>query len=282
MKNLIYQFWNTQHQHGIRKNLPGVKASWKSIKTYADRIGAVHLAEENPPLLHNLPAALYYGAFNPIFREEFHEYDNVLFVDSDVFAVDGLEENIFEGFDADIGVCFASLLPKLRANTKVGKINKQQEELWTKSVEEKWNIKIPRTKEGYPKVCNSGVVLYSNAGMKTAKDTFLPFKEYINYMLSIKELGEFYIGDENYLFVTLLTSKINFVELDNSWNTLMLYHDRDHTRVIFDRTKDTKFVHTMGIVGAHHYNEELLWKMTNLPVEKWGVGKRNVTKQIKK
>lgn len=281
MKNLIYQFWDNRKYHG-RVNLPGVGASWKSIKQYADRIGAVHMAEENPDLLHNLHSSLYYGTFNPVYREEFLEYDNVLFLDSDICAVDGLEENIFDDFDADIGICTEPLQPRLRARTKVGLVNRQQDELWANHVENNWNITLPRTEEGFLKVYNSGVVLYSNKGMVTAKNDFLPFEEYINYVLSIKGLLPFYAADQNYLHTTLFASKTNFVELHNGWNTLVTYHERNTKRIIYDRDVNTKLVHPMGLYGVGHYSEEQFWKVANLPVEEWGDGCKNVVEEIKR
>lgn len=281
MKNLIYQFWDNR-QYAGRVDMPGVRASWKSIKQYADRIGAVHMVEENPDLLHNLSSSLYYGTFNPVYREEFLEYDNVLFLDSDICAVDGLEENIFEGFDADIGICTEPLQPRLRARTKVGKVNRQQDELWAKHVEQNWNITLPRTEEGFLKVYNSGVVLYSNKGMVTAKNDFLPFAEYINYVLSIKGLLPFYTADQNYLHTTLFASKTNFVELHNGWNTLVTYHEKNTKRIIYDKDVNTKLVHVMGLYGVGHYSEEQLWKVANLPVEEWDDGCKNVTQEIKR
>ena len=278
MKNLIYQFWD--NRPGNEKMLSGVQASRKSIKKYADQIGADHLFEENPDLLHNLDFSKYYGTFNPIFREEFHEYDNVLFLDADIHAVDGLEESIFENFTADIGICTEPLQPKLRANTKVGQINRQQDELWATHVERKWDIVLPRTEEGLLKVYNSGVVLYSNKGMLNAKQNFLQFGEYITYIKSIKGLLPFYAADQNYIHTTLFTSNIDFVELDKGWNTFVTYHERDAQRVIYDKDENTKLVH-IQFRGANHFSEDEVWKVVNLPVEEWGMNKKNVINEIR-
>ncbi len=281
MKNLIYQFWDTMGE--ARTSMSGVECSWKSIKQYADRIGADHLVEENPPHLHGLQFSLYYGSFNPIFREEFHEYDNVLFLDSDLYAVDGLEESIFDGFDADIGICTEPLQPKLRATTKVGRINQKQDELWAKHVERKWNITLPRTSEGLLKVYNTGVVMYSNRGMVTAKKDFLPFAEYINYVLSIEGLMSFYAADQNYIHATLLVSETNFVELDNGWNTLVTFHERNAKHILYDRTENTKLVHIQlrkGELEHHTLTEQQSWMITNLPVEEWGLDCVNFNDQI--
>ncbi|KKK58533.1 hypothetical protein LCGC14_3043490, partial [marine sediment metagenome] len=183
----------------------------------------------------------------------------MLFLDADIHSVEGLEESIFEGFDADIGICTESLQPKLRAQTKVGQINKQQDELWAKNVEEKWNIKLPRTEEGLLKVYNSGLVLYSNRGLLNAKKNFLPFAEYIKYVLSIKGLLPFYAADQNYIHTTLFISNTNFIELDKGWNTFVTLHERNRQRIIMDRDDNTKLVH-IQFAGANHFSEEQLEK----------------------
>ena len=74
MKNLIYQFWNGPVPRGV-------SGSTKNIKQYADRIGADYLFEHDPKLLHHLKYGLFYGSFNPIFREEFHEYETPFILD---------------------------------------------------------------------------------------------------------------------------------------------------------------------------------------------------------
>jgi hypothetical protein len=279
MKNLIYQYWDTMGKK--RVNLPGVKTSWENMKKYADRIGAEHLAETNPPHLHKLDCALYYGSFNPVFRKEFHEYDNVLFLDSDNHPVEGLEENIFEGFDSEIGIIHDPIVDQLRARTKIGKINRRQDDLWASQVEKRWDIKFPRTREGFVRHLNSGLILYSNQGMLKAKEKFIPFADYIPFVLSIKGLLPFYAADQNYLQTTLFASKMDFTELDPSWNVYVSTHEKNPKRIIFDRTDDAKIIHPFGLCGVHHYNRKRLWKLANLPVEQWGEGQRNVTGEVK-
>ena len=94
MKNIIYQYWDGNIFLGV---LAGVE----NMKAYAKRLGADYIFEENPTFVTN-PAAYspHQGPFKPIYTDKSHEYDNVLFADTDVFAVDGLEENIFENFNA--------------------------------------------------------------------------------------------------------------------------------------------------------------------------------------
>ena len=278
MKNLIYQFWDSRPNNRI--NLPMVVATRKNIKAYANRIGAKYLFEENPKLLVNHKLGLYFSALNPVFREDFHEYDNVLFLDADIFAVEGLEENIFEGFNAEIGMCTEHLQHKLRVKTKVGLLNGQQEVLFGKSVENRWNITLPRNKDGLLKVYNGGVVLYSNKGMKKAKEKYIPIKEFIDFIYSVKGLLEFYAADQNYIQVAMQYSKMDYIEMDNNWNNVITYHERDEKRVIDAKNENTKFVH-IQFRGAYHLSEKEIWKITNLPVKEWGMGKKNVINEVR-
>ena len=108
-KNLIYQYWDGNI-------LPGVKAGSENMKKYAERIGADYLFELNPRFVTNLGGfSPHYGSFKPIYDESFHVYDNVLYADTDVFAVDGLEENIFDNFNVDMGICTEPFQPKQRS-----------------------------------------------------------------------------------------------------------------------------------------------------------------------
>ena len=106
VKNLIYQYWDG--------NLtPGCQAGVDRMRQYASDIGAEYLFEHNPRFVTNLGRfSPHYGSFKPIYDETFHKYDHVLFTDTDVFAVGGLKESVFENFNADIGICTEPFQPK--------------------------------------------------------------------------------------------------------------------------------------------------------------------------
>lgn len=267
MKNIIYQYWDGNI-------LPGVRAGVDNMKAYAERIGADYVFEENPRFVTNLGSySPHYGAFKPIFTEKFHEYDNVLFADTDVFALDGVNDNIFEGFAADIGICTEPLQPALRNARTGGRTNRTSEKQWANLVKSKWNIDLPRDENGLLKVYNSGVVLYSNAGMKKARDLWIPFKEYVS-TIKCTNLNAFYTCDQPY--VHIMMQKLNWVELDNEWNRYITYTGKTNNKgiktVCDPRTPNTKFVH-IQLRGADHYDADMHWKIANLPVEKWGVGR---------
>ena len=262
MKNLIYQYWDGDY-------LQGCTAGQDNMRAYAERIGAEYLFEHNPGFATHLgPRGHFYGTFKPIYDERFHEYDNVLYVDTDVFAVDGLSESIFDGFDADIGICEEATQPELRLNTS-GRITSEGDEKWAQVVASKWGVKVPRTESGLVKIYNAGVVLFSNAGMLKAKERFIPFREYID-AINASGLPPFYTDDQPYLH--LMLDRMDWVELDGGWNSFVHKH-RDASGKVFindTRTPDTKFVHVQ-LGGADHNDADWHWTIVNRPVSEWDV-----------
>ena len=268
MKNLIYQYWDG--------NLfPGVIAGSETMKKYSDRIGSDYLFEHNPKFVTNLGRySPHYGSFKPIYDESFHEYDNVLFTDTDVFPVDGLEESIFDDFDADMGICTEPYQPKSRAES-TGQISGEMDEKWAVTIKSKWNVEMPRTKEGLLKVYNSGVVMYSNKGLLKAKEKFAPFLEYVTLIRSNK-ISNFYTADQNYVHAMLKVADMDYVELGIEWNSFMHYTGSGSNRPVNDmRVEKTKFVHVQ-LSCADHYDADTLWRITNLPVNEWNLPELNL------
>lgn len=260
MRNLIYQYWDGEMRQGCQAGIDNMSA-------YAELVGAEYLFEHNPQFATYLgPRGYFYGSFKPIYDESFHKYDNVLFADTDVFAVDGLTENIFEGFDHDIGICTEPNQPELRLKT-AGRITSAGDEKWASLVKLKWGVDVPRTESGLVKVYNAGVVLYSNAGLLNAKERFMPFDEYIK---AVKDacLPYFYTDDQNYLHAQL--DRLDWVELHNGWNSYVHYsQNAGGPKFVNDtRTQDTKFVHVQ-LACADHYDAEWHRRIVNLPQDEW-------------
>lgn len=266
VKNLIYQYWDGNL-------LPGVIAGSRCMEKYARSIGSEYLFEHNPKFVTDLGQySPHYGSFKPIYTDAFHEYDNVLFADTDVFPIDGLMENIFEGFEADIGICTEPFQPLQRLNVG-GMLTSASDEQWAAAIKEKWNVDMPRTSDGLLKVYNSGVVLYSNRGLKNARSKFVPFKEYVNWIRRKKNKG-FYTSDQSYIHAMLKVANMNYIELDNGWNSYIHQYHTDKTKTVIDindsRTTTTKFVH-IQLRGADHWDADILWRITNLPKEEWKI-----------
>jgi len=278
MKNLIYQFWDTYQSNGIPS---GVQASVNSMKKYADQIGAEHLFEIDPPKLHSYKSASYYGSVNPVFREEFHEYDNVLFTDADVFAVDGIKENIFNNFSGDIGLAQELYEPKRQIIENKRVLGRSVYESWANTVENKFSISLPRTKDGLLKAFNSGVVLYSNAGMKKAKEKFISFKDYNDTIYKTKDVQNFFAADQHYINTSMFKAGLDFVELDYRWNTEVFFFNKHPKEIFFDKNENTRLVH-MQLRGMRwKQSEETLFKMVNDPVNTWGFNMIDITEREK-
>lgn len=266
MKNIIYQYWDGEMR-------PGVEASVENISNYSKRIGAEHVFEHNPRTFAATlgQQSVYYGAFKPIYDTSYDSYDNVLFLDCDIFAVEDLEESIFDGFNSDIGICTEPFQPKQRTITK-GQITSKRDELWSTCLKRKWNVDLPRTQDNLLQVYNSGVVLYSRNGLDKAKERFVPFREYINHIQS-SGLINFYALDQNYLHAMMFICDMDVKELDNTWNS---YVHKTHDvinpvkRVVDCREDNTKFVH-IQMAGADRLPKEALWRITNLPQSEWNI-----------
>ena len=266
MRNLIYQYWDGNI-------LPGVTAGSECMKEYAARIGAEYLFELNPRFVTNLGSySPHYGSFKPIYTDSFHEYDNVLFTDTDVFPVDGLEENVFENFTAEMGICTEPFQPEQRKKIP-GQISGAMDEKWAKVIKSHWGANMPRTPEGLLKVYNSGVVMYSNKGLKAARERFVPFKEYVDIIKS-SGVSNFYTADQNYVHAMLTVAKMDYVELHPGWNSFIHpYHidaSKTATKINDSRTEDTKFVH-IQLRSADHWDAATQHRIANLPQSEWNI-----------
>lgn len=264
-KYLIYQYWD-----GAPRS--GTAASVKAIKKYAADIGVDYLFEDNPGWVKNLGTySPHYGQFKCVYSDEtFGEYDNILFLDCDVFPIDGLKESIFDGVSSDIGICTEDYQIINRPLTKGGQINGAWDEKWAEAMHLRWKVQMPRTPEGLLKVYNSGVVLYSRSGINKIRQSFSRFNEYVDYVSSCK-LPRFYQSDQNYLHAMMFINHLNVTEMDSGWNSFVHYvGDASlNPRPINDtRTKSTKFVH-IQLRCADDFDEQKLWRITNLPVSDW-------------
>jgi len=267
MKNLIYQYWDGDIPNGCR-------ASQDNMSKYAERIGAEYWFDDNPRFCKDLPPPLdhFFGSFKPVYDDKFLEYDNVLYVDCDIFAVSRLGENIFEGFDADLGVCSEPFQPEHRLQlnaTDAGWINNNNDERWGLIVRDLFACNIPRTPSGLPKVYNAGVVLWSNAGLRHAREKFIPVLDYVQIIMN-SGLPHFYAHDQVYLHAMMVGTNIDWVELDTGWNTIVHFYKRgkDKSCINDPRDENTKLVHIM-LKGAKDFSQAELWRITNLPISVW-------------
>lgn len=268
MKNVIYQYWDGPMN-------PCIEYSKEQFKNYADKIGCDYIFEHNPKYVSNLGKySPHYGAFKPVFESSFDKYDNVMFVDSDVFPVNNIEENIFSEFAAsekEIGICEEWNAPKVRTKYTIAGINNSNDEKWVKVIEDKWGVTLPRTKEGLPSVFNSGMVLYSKSGRDKAKKSFVNFSEYVK-LISKSGLPAFYTCDQPYIHAMLEVCKFDWITMDYKWNSSVHYQPSTPApRPVVDlRKQDTNFVH-IQLSGKYKLNKSQLNMVVNLPTSMWSL-----------
>lgn len=267
MKNLIYQYYDGPV-------LSGTEASVKLMKEYAERIGADHLFEQNPEWIKRQGRNLgrytpHYGQFKVVYDSYFEQYDSVLFLDSDIFPVDGLTENVFEIPVKHLGICTEGLQPDLRKRIG-GQINHTADEKFGAAVKKIYGKELPRREDGLMKVYNSGVVLYTREGREHCKKHFVRFEDFCRTIVSAG-ISDFYASDQGYLHAMLEVANLEWVELDPGWNSYIHYEpgtSGPRRPVIDTRTKDTKFVHVQ-LRAADHFDYDKLWRITNLEESTW-------------
>ena len=264
MKNLIYQVWAGDMR-------PGCLYSEKLFRQYAERIGADYRLDLSPNIASSTcDVPMYFEWLNPMLDNTFLDYDNVCVVDLDVFPVDNLETNVFEGFNKDFGICTEPFQGKYRESVTIGgSINRHNDEKWAVHVKNQYGKEMPRDKDGYLKVYNAGMVLFSKKGMLLAREKFTPFQKYIDYMRTLG-LGRFYTVDQNYFHAMMVTYS-DYQEMDNDWNRYIHYTRGPLSLAdpIHDsRTNDTKFVH-IQLSGADYFDDQQLYNITNLPRSTW-------------
>lgn len=268
MKTLIYQYW-----YGSPPKESAL-AGKQNMEEYANRIGSEYLFEYNPKF-YGGPCSLEkkYSALRPIYDDMFLEYDKVMYLDLDVFAVDQCTNNIFEEQIEYIGICPEPDQPRLRSIPGImanGLINTNNDNRWANAVKDKYGTEVNRDSEGRPMVYNSGVVVFTKQGLIQAREKFTQFDQHINYMRSVG-LSGFYLSDQTYYQTMMVGSGVDFTILDPKWNSQIHYlRDTHPPRVNDCRTPETNFVHVQ-ISGADHLDTDAHRRMVNLPVTLWNI-----------
>lgn len=235
MKTMIYQYWS-----GVRPEYS--YASEVLFRDYAKAVGADYFfADDVYPIraMHKR----YFGALRPILDPSFHEYDAVLFVDMDVIPKAAPVENIFDELLGHIMLAEEPKQPVLREDMK-GNINGRNDQRWARISEALWRTKVARDDVNRPKVFNSGVVLYSQEGMRVLKRV-LP--SVLAYQVSMRLAGlpRFYRLDQNYLNTFIGKKGVDFRPLDGRWNAqITMVQTSDGTPCLIDeRDERSQFFH---------------------------------------
>jgi hypothetical protein len=189
--------------------------SSRKMRAYADRIGAEYRFDADPDFFR-FKYARYYHALRPVFDDAFLAYDQVLFVDMDVFPVEGLRLSIFDGRHGDIGMVEEVSQPVLRQASN-GPITTARDLSWARVAEALYGVRLPRTEDGLPRVFNSGVVHYTRAGLQAARRAFPSIRGY-SLAMRLAALPRFYRLDQNYLGVAAFRTPLKVEQMPLSWN----------------------------------------------------------------
>lgn len=245
----------------------GVVASRENIQAYAARIGAEYRYDENPNIAGKAcDVPMYFEWLNPLLDRSFDGYDRIAVLDMDVYAVDGLSENIFDEPIADVGICTEPFQPTYRKTLK-GHICAENDERWSKAVKKFCGVDLPRI-DGDLKIYNAGMVVFARGSIRKSIK-FASFQSYIDAMRSAG-LPRFYTVDQNY-FHAMMCKHLDYTEMHNGWNSYIHYTGDGNPRAVNDsRTADTKLVH-IQLRGADDFDAAKLWRITNRPRDEWKI-----------
>ena len=264
MRNLVYQYWDGPIPQGVEYNID-------LVKDWAERIGAEYRFDHNTKFFTGIgKASHFYGTLKPVYDDSFLEYDNVLYLDCDVFPIK--DESPFENLQQyDIAMAKELFQPKQRKKFNTG-ICSKQDEIWATVIKKNWRLHtLPKCKDGL-EIFNAGVVLYSNKGLKIAREKFIPIIEYIN-IIKKNKIHDFYTHDQNYLHANVFGGiGLLYCFLDKKWNSIIHPYWIDSAKTKLDindeRTDDTVLVH-IQLKKADYFSDDLLHSICHDPIEVW-------------
>lgn len=257
MKNLIYQFWSGDVPYYA-------KASAEKIKEYSKYVGAEHKVYLNDDFVKTKNSH-YHNCFRPILDTSFHEYDNVLFLDMDIFPVENIKDNIFETEVNGIGMVEEWHQPELRYNSS-GPICGSNDEEWARRLKTHYNIELPRNEKKQLKVFNSGAVYYTQEALQIAYEKFPELNDYQNKM---QGMNRFYSLDQNYLGAMAFLKHTEFTQLDNKWNSQIHFLGQGNPRPVHSNiTEDTQLVH-IQLRGRDSLTDKKIYDIVNKPSNEW-------------
>lgn len=257
--NLIFQYWNGEVPRQAQY-------SASRMKEYADEIGVDHLFYDNPKFdLIERDLGLFtphFACFIPIYDESFDKYDDIAFIDADVFPVDGLTDNIFDDFNGEIGI-----VPESFTTEQPFSYHNPEWEMWRRFLADNYDTDIPLRNNGDVRVLNSGVVLYSKEARIKARSVWMDFKEYYEVMMR-NNMPRFFACDQTYLHFMIYKHDFDVQFLDDKWNSQIIdfwsrgYHVKDI------RKPDTKFVH-VRLNNSEGLSDVIHDTIVNEPKEYW-------------
>lgn len=268
MKNAIYQYWFGDEPR------ESALVGQANMKKYAKMVGADYIYYRDPEFFGGpCERQKMYSSGRPIYDDAFLQYDKVMYIDMDIFAVENCTENIFEEDIKHIGICPEIDQPRLRdtsGSSNNSYINNKNDNKWADVVKKEYNVSVNRDSKNRPLVYNAGMMIYTREGLIQARKKFTQFQKHIDYMKRAGFSG-FYLSDQTYYGTMLHVSGVDFKMLDTKWNSQLHWIRNGNSKSVNDRRKpDTNFVHVQ-ISGADDWGESEHYQMVNLPPSLWNI-----------
>lgn len=194
MRNLIYQA-----EIGDGSRVPHIDVLTASVSRYAKSLDTEYIFHREEVSSEYL-IEMFYTSLNIIYDETFDQYDDILFLDTDIY-VSETAKNIFaikKPINTDL------LATSVLYYHDVYPQYAQQSNL------------VRSTRFSDPRYINSGVILFTKKGRLKARRTWEDWKPFI------KAFGH---GFHDELFINHMINKYNFnvKELSSAWNFLYNY-----------------------------------------------------------
>jgi hypothetical protein len=232
VRTLIYQFWKGE--------IPAyADLSRRLFAAYAERHGADYHFDDNPTFFTGKYAE-YFHALRPVYDDAFLAYDRIIFVDSDVYPKAAASAGILHCPVEHIGMV-EELSPAIRQDRPKW-ITDAKERRWATISEVLFRSRPPRRPDGNPRAFNSGVIVYTREGLRTARASF-PDRALYSLVMRLALLPRFYRLDQNYLGMACFRKGIRFTKLDPSWNRIVKATELDDKLKVTAASADTAFVH---------------------------------------
>lgn len=266
MKNIIIQYMITSPEVNKRGDIQGWKRtdlyeecariSRTSFKEYADKIGADHLYwdERITTKGHGCNVSLLHECARTWLDPMFDEYDNVLFVDTDIVV--NTDENIFDMAEsgADVyGVLESDFVTHGGGGYNSWDSNGETFNNFRKKFEMHGAPVLPTLPPNRPSkltIMNTGVVLWSREARLKARELFVPWEEWCY-------TGDFHMSimnDQPYISAMFGKHDFDVETIDQTWN------DSPHYGSEEEFLEKAKFCHYTGgdwkIDMLRHWNNK--------------------------
>ena len=268
MKNIIVQYMITTNREEV--NSRGDIGEWKradlyqecakisrtSFKQYADKIGADHLYwdERVTTKGHGCNTSLLHECARVWLDPMFDEYDNLLFVDTDIVV--NTEDNIFDVMESGAEV-YGVLESDFVTASGGGYNSWDYKDSTYRDFCRKFMLHgcdivpvLPPNKPSKIFIMNTGVVLWSKEARLRAREKFLDWQEWCyegNFHMSV-------MNDQPYISAQLMTHDFDVETIDQTWN------DSPHYASEEEFLEKARFCHYTGgewkLDMVKHWNDK--------------------------